>query len=112
MADIQVKWRERDLGTLRVEIQADQGVRRVLAKFGVLNFLEDPLMISGEPLLAQIISYWDPEHEVFVVQGHRIELTVQDVYFLTGLPPLEMVGNTQPVLPRGRNIMEFVERHC
>ena len=23
-----------------------------------------------------------------------------------------MVGDTQPVLPRGRNIMEFVERHC
>ena len=39
-------------------------------------------------------------------------LTVQDIYFLTGLPPLGMVGNTQPVLPRGRNIMEFVEHHC
>ena len=23
-----------------------------------------------------------------------------------------MVGNTQPVLPQGRNIMEFVERNC
>ena len=46
------------------------------------------------------------------MQGHRIELTVQDVYFLTGLPPLGMVGNTQPVLPQGRHIMEFVERHC
>ena len=45
------------------------------------------------------------------MQGHRIELTVQDLYFLTGLPPLGMVGNTQLVLPRGRNIMEFVERH-
>ena len=94
MADIWVNWRERDLGTLRAEIQADQGVHRVLAKFGVLKFLENPLMRAGEPLLAQIISYWDPEHEVFVVQGHRIELTVQDVYFLTGLPPLGMVGNT------------------
>ena len=74
--------RERDLGTLRAEIQADQGVRRVLARFGVLKFLENPLMRAGEPLLAWIISYLDPEHEVFVVQGHRIELTVQDVYFL------------------------------
>ena len=39
-------------------------------------------------------------------------MTVQDLYFLTGLPPLGMVGNTQPVLLRGQNIMEFVERHC
>ena len=112
MADIRVNWRERDPGTLRVEIQADQGVHHVLARFGVLKFLENPLMRAGEPLLARIISYLDPEHEIFVVQGHRIELTVQDVYFLTGLLPLGMVGNMQPVLPRGRNIMEFVERHC
>ena len=99
MAELRVNWRERDLGTLRAEIQADQGVRRVLARFGVLKFLENPLMRAGEPLLAQIISYWDPYQEIFIVQGHRIELTVQDVYFLTGLPPLGMVGNTQPVLP-------------
>ena len=68
-------------------------------------------MRVGEPLLARIISYWDPDHEAFIVQGHRIKLTVQDLYFLTGLPPLGMVGNTQPVLPWGRNIMDFVERH-
>ena len=109
MVDIQVNWRERDLGTLREEIKADQGVHHVFNRFGVLTFLENPLMRAGEPLLARIISYWDLEYQVFVVQGHRIELTVQDVYFLTGLPPLGMVGNTQPVLPWGRHIMEFVE---
>ena len=68
--------RERDLGTLWLEIQADQGVRRALARFEVLKFVENPLMRAGEPLLAQIFSYWDPDHEVFIVQGHRMELTV------------------------------------
>ena len=67
MADIWIKWRERDLGTLRTKIQADQGVRRALARFGVLKFVENPLMRAGEPLLARIISYWDPYHEVFMV---------------------------------------------
>ena len=67
MADIRIKWRERDLGTLRTEIQADQGVRRALARFGVLKFVENPLMRVGEPLLALIISYWDLDHEVFIV---------------------------------------------
>ena len=81
MADIRIKWRERDLGTLQTEIQADQGVRRALARNRVLKFLENPLMRVGEPLLAQIINYWDPDHEAFVVQGHRIELMVQDLYF-------------------------------
>ena len=72
----------------------DQGVRCALARFGVLKFVENPLMRAGEPLLARIISYWDAYHEVFIVQGHRIELTVQDLYFLTGFPPLWMVENT------------------
>ena len=94
------------------EIREDQGVRSALARFGVLKFVENPLMRAGEPLLSRIVRYWDPNHEVFIVQGHKIELIVHDLYFLTGLPPLGMVGNTQPVLPRGRNIMEFVERHC
>ena len=76
MVDIQIKWRERDLGTLRSEIQVNQGVHRALARFGVLKFVENPLMRAGEPLLAQIVSYWDLDHEVFIVQGHRIELTV------------------------------------
>ena len=67
MVDIVIKWRERDLGTLQMEIQADQGVRRALARFGVLKFLENPLMRAGEPLLARIISYWDPDHEAFIV---------------------------------------------
>ena len=73
---IWIKWRERDLGTLWTEIQADQGVLRALARFGVLKFVGNPLMRAGEPLLAWIISYWDPDHEVFIVQGHRIELVV------------------------------------
>ena len=76
MVDIQIKWRERDLGTLWMEIQVNQGVCRALARFGVLKFVENPLMRAGEPLLARIISYRDPNHEVFIVQGHMIELTV------------------------------------
>ena len=105
MAELRIKWRERDLGTLWSEIREDQGVHSALAKFGVLKFVENPLMRAGQPLLARIVSYWDLDHEVFIVQGHQIEFTVQDIYFLTGLPPLGMVGNTQPVLPRGQNII-------
>ena len=111
MAELRINWRERDLDTLRSEIEEDQGVRSALARFGVLNFVENPLMRVGEPLLAWIFSYWDLDNEVIIVQGHRIKLTVQDIYFLTSLPPLGIVGNTQPVLLRGQNIMEFVECH-
>lgn len=45
-------------------------------------------MRDGEPLLSSIVSYWDPNQEAFVVQGHQIKLTIQDIYFLIRLPPL------------------------
>lgn len=48
----------------------------------------------------------------FVVQGHRIELTIQDIYFLIVLPPLGVVAEIHTVLPRGRHIDEFGEHHC
>ena len=57
MADIWINWRERDLGSLRIEIQVDQGVHRALARFGVLKFVENPLMRAGDTLLARIVSY-------------------------------------------------------
>lgn len=46
---------------------------------------------------------------VFVVQGHKIELILQDIYFLTGIPLLGVFGDIHPILPCGRNIIEFVE---
>ena len=54
----------------------------------------EPFDESWRALVGPDYQLLGPKHEVFVVQGHRIELTVQDVYFLTGLPPLGMVGNT------------------
>ena len=94
MEELWINWRERDLGTLHSDIREDQGVRSSLARFGVLKFVENPLMRARDSLLAWIVSYWDLDHEVFIVQGHKIELTIQDLYFLTGLPPLVMVRNT------------------
>ena len=67
MEELRIKWRERDLDTLRSEIREDQGVRSALVIFGVLKFVENPLMRVGEPVLTRIVSYWDPKHKVFKI---------------------------------------------
>jgi len=46
-----------------------------------------------------------------VVQGESIELTLTDIYCLTSLPMFGIVGETQPVLPRGRKLRGFVDTH-
>ena len=69
-------------------------------------------MRVGDPFLSRIVSYWDLDQEVFVMQGHKIELTLQDTYFLTRWPSLGVVGYIHLVLPHGRNITELMEHHC
>jgi len=81
-----------------------RGFEGALARYGVLKLVENPLMRVGEPLLLIIVSYWDLDQEFFVFQGHKIELTIQDVYFLTSIPPLGVVGDIHLVLPHRRNI--------
>jgi len=75
-----------------------------LSHYGVLKLVENPLMRVGEPLLLRIVSYWAINQEAFVVQGHKIELTLQDIYFMTGIPPIGVVGDIHLMLPRERNI--------
>ena len=49
-------------------------------------------------LLQTLVSFWDVDEEVFLFQGQRIEITLEDVYFITGLPILGVVGDLVPVL--------------
>ena len=84
----------------------------MLARYVMLNFLGNPLMRACEPLMSRIVNYRDPDQEAFIVQGYKIELTIQDIYFLTGLSPLEVVGEIHPVLRCGRHIEEFAKHHC
>ncbi len=54
----------------------------------MLNFLENPMMRVCEPLLLRIVSYWDPDQEAFIIQGHMIKITIQDIYFSDRISPL------------------------
>jgi hypothetical protein len=109
---MQVRWRERDFEALRDEISGDQVLRGQLATYGLLKFLENPLMRGSARLLSQIIEYWNVDDEVFIVHGEQIELTLIDIYFLTGLPIYGVVGDILPMLPRGLSLKEFIDRHC
>ena len=66
----------------------------MLGLFGLLKFAQVPMMQSAALLLNQLISFWEPNIQDFRVQGERVDLTLTDVYFLTGLPYLGRVADT------------------
>lgn len=51
MEELQINWRERT-GHIRIGDRGDLGVRSALSRFGVLKFVENPLLTAGDPLLA------------------------------------------------------------
>ena len=59
-----------------------------------------------------LIGFWDVDEEVFLLQGMRIEITLEDVYFITGLPILGVVGDLVPMLSQGETLDELCDRHC
>ena len=77
-------------------IHEDRRVRSMLGIFGLLKFAEIPMIRSAGLLLNHLVGFWEPDLLAFRVQGERVDLTLTDVYFLTGLPCLGRVADTQP----------------
>jgi hypothetical protein len=78
-------------------------VRATLAACGLLKFFECPLIWAHEYLLQFLIWMWSLDLHCFMVQGEQLAFTtVEDVYFLTGLPFQRTPLLVEPVLPRDR----------
>ena len=69
-------------------------MRSLLGIFRLLKFAEVPIMRSAGLLLTRLVGFWELDTLEFRVQGERVDLTLTDVYFLTGLPCLGRVADT------------------
>ena len=94
----EIKWHERDYKYLWEVALWDESVHGALAHCGLLKFMHIPLMKSLHLLLQTLVSFWDNGEETFMIQGQRVEITLLDMYFLTGLPMLGVTGDLAPVL--------------
>jgi hypothetical protein len=109
-----VGWRERDWSQLRdVVAIEDPRVRASLAAFGLLKFFECPLIRAWEYLLQFLIQMWSPDLHCFMVQEEQIAFTtVEDIYFLTGLPFQGTPLQVELVLPGDVALVTLGRRFC
>ena len=108
-----VLWRERETPEeIMTIVQEDCRLRSLLGIFGLLKFAEVPMMRSAGLLLNRLIDFWEPDALAFRVQGERVDLTLTDVYFLTGLPCLGRVADTHPRVDADFDIDDVRERLC
>ena len=59
---------------------------KALWKSGLLKFFCTSPMWSNVCLLEFFINYWDHDLGVFDLQGEILEVALEDIYFITGLP--------------------------
>ena len=108
-----VPWREREVPEEIVTVvREDRWVQSLLGLFGLLKFAEVPIMRSAGLLLTRLVGFWEPDTLAFRVQGERVDLTLTDVYFLTGFPYLGRVADTQPRVFADLDLDDVVERLC
>jgi hypothetical protein len=91
----------------------ETGVHATLATYGLLKFFECPLIRAQEYLLQFMIQMWSPEPHYFLMRGEQTPfITMEDVYFLTGLPFRGTPLPVEPVLPRSTFLTNIGQRYC
>ena len=107
----QVLWREQEIpDDIMTIVREDRRVRSMLGFFRLLKFAQIPMIRSAGLLLNRLVSFWEPEIQAFRVQGERVDLTLTDVYFLTGLPCLGRVSDTQLRVSADIDMDDMLER--
>ena len=107
-----VQWREREHEAVSELVAADPNVVAVLMQCGLLKFFLCPFMRTQPRLLNDLIDYWYPDAEAFMLEGQSMVPTTKDIYFLTGLSRRGEPVNFQTFPAGPSKISEFIAEHC
>ena len=77
--------REREHEDIHREAMQDSPTLQALQQCGLLKFYCTSNMRANVCLLEMLIGDWDHELGLFDLQGEILEITVEDIYFITGL---------------------------
>ena len=80
-----LEWREWKHETMDQEALQSAPTIRALRMSGLLKFFCTSPMRANVCLLEFMINYWDHDLGMFNLQGETLEITIEDMYFITGL---------------------------
>ena len=80
-----LEWREHEHEYLDQEALQDAPILNVLHSSGLLKFFCTSPMRANVHILEFLFHYWNHDLGMFNIQGETLELTTQDIYFITGL---------------------------
>jgi hypothetical protein len=87
-----LEWRERE-HEVDVVVERDPGDQMALKRCGLYKFWALKGMRAQVRLLQLLVDYWDPDNEIFNLDGKPLRIEVEGIYFLTGLSRQSEVVN-------------------
>ena len=80
-----LEWREREHEVMDQATLQSPPTIQALQNSGLLKFFCTSPMRANVRILEFLVSYWDHDQGMFNIQGETLELTAEDIYFITGL---------------------------
>ena len=90
-----LEWREREHADVDQEALQNAPTVNALWQSGLLKFFYTSPMQSNVRLLEFMINYWDHDLGMFDLQGEFLEITLKDVYFISGLSQRRALVNLE-----------------
>ena len=107
-----ITWREREHEEQDMIALNDLGTVRALRDCGLLKYFKLSGIRQQIELLEFLVRAWDPAIEAFHIKNQVVPITVEDVYFLTGLLrrgfPISLLGS----IVGGETVRDYVLQHC
>jgi len=106
-----ITWREHEHEEEDLIALHDPATVNALRNYGLLNFFRISSMRQQINLLQYWLDAWDLTSQAFQIRGKSIPLTMEDIYFLTGLSrrgaPVSLLGPSHG----GDSVRDYVRRH-
>jgi hypothetical protein len=107
-----LEWREREHEEVDAAMDHDLVAQVALKICGLYNFWALKGMRDQVRLLDMFMGYWDPDREIFILDGQPLRIEVEDIYFLTRLSRQgEVVNLNSCRAGSGMNIEEYIDAH-
>jgi hypothetical protein len=107
-----VQWREHEHEEVDNVVVDDVDATNSLRQCGMYNFFLTSGMRAQRRLLNLLIDYWHPDAEAFMLDGQSLTITVDDIYFITGLSRRGEVVNLKTHGGGGMTVDQYIAAYC
>ena len=81
-----LEWREHEHRDVEEVVWGDLMAQQALRAFGLYKFWCLGRLRAKPRLLQMLVDYWDPNSNLFQINGISLTIKVGDIYFITGCP--------------------------